>query len=341
MESKCERKIKFEQWLGNSLSGQPLQVFAMPGDASLRSYYRVVTPGASFVAMDAPPPEDCRPFVAVASALRGMGLHAPEVMAANVEDGFLLLSDFGDTTYLQSFHQQPDVAHAGDLYGRALRALAVMQACRSVSGHQLKPFGREWMEREWAWHQEWFLEKWLGVTTPPPAALQACYERLIVEALEQPQVFMHRDYHAGNLMVLSNNSVGILDFQDAFIGPLTYDPASLLRDCYVDWPLENVRAWAVSYANLLREQGLLAGVSDQTFMRWFDWMGLQRHIKALLTFARKYVRDQQPRYLAFVPRTLNYIVEVSRQYPELQPMTDYYSNITQLALQKANSICVP
>jgi aminoglycoside/choline kinase family phosphotransferase len=341
MESKSERKIKFEQWLGDSLGGQSFQALAMPGDASLRSYYRIVTPVSSYVAMDAPPPENCRPFVAVAAALQVMGLLAPEVIAQNLDMGFLLLTDFGDTTYLKSFHQQPGIAHANDLYGRALRALAMMQACRSVPGHELKPFGREWMEREWAWHQEWFLEKWLGVALPSGGALDACYEQLIISALEQPQVFMHRDYHAANLMVAAENKVGILDFQDAFIGPLTYDPASLLRDCYVDWPQENVRAWAIGYANILREQGLLTGISDQTFMRWFDFMGLQRHIKALLTFARKYVRDQQPRYLEFVPRTLNYIVEVSRQYPELQPITEFYTNVTELASQKAKTICVP
>lgn len=340
MESKSERKTKFEHWLGAALQqGHPAYA-AMPGDASFRSYFRVTTPAASYVAMDAPPPENCQPFVAVAAALRSHGLEAPEVMAADIDQGFLLLSDFGDTTVLQALRQQPAPALADDLYTRALRALALMQACRDLPGHELKPFGREWMEREWAWHQEWFLEKWLGLSSAAMnSGLHSCYELLILSALAQPQVFMHRDYHAANLMVLPDGKVGILDFQDAFIGPVTYDLASLLRDCYIDWPEESVQKWVGLYADMLRKQGLLTHVSDDVFQRWFDWMGLQRHIKALMTFARKFVRDQQPRYLEFVPRTLNYIIQVSQQYPELRALTDFYVQTVQPAVKKAKTTC--
>jgi aminoglycoside/choline kinase family phosphotransferase len=341
MESKSERKIKYENWLGAACDHGVFEVIPMPGDASLRRYSRIMTPSVSYVAMDAPPPEKVEPFMAIAAALRALGLQAPEIIACDLENGFLLLTDFGSTTYLQAFNDQPSTALADDLYGRALRALSVMQACRAVSGLELQSFGREWMEREWLWHQEWFLQKWLGLHAEVSPAVEACYEQLILAALEQPQVFMHRDYHSANLMVLPHSSVGILDFQDAFIGPLTYDPASLLRDCYIDWPSANVQEWVMFYAKILRGQGLLVQVSDVTFRRWFDWMGLQRHIKALMTFARKCVRDQQPRYLEYVPRTLNYIIEVSQQYPELQALTDFYGNIVLPAVRKAKPVCVP
>lgn len=338
MESKSERKIKFEHWLRQKLGDNMLASTAMPGDASFRSYCRVYTPNASYVAMDAPPPENCHHFTAIAEALRAMGLQAPEIKAADMQSGFLLLTDFGDTTFLQAFTDPPTSTVADDLYSRALQALSVMQACRSVPGIELKPFGREWMVREWAWHQEWFLEKWLGMSAAGNTALHACYEQLIIEALQQPQVFMHRDYHSANLMVLPGQEVGILDFQDAFIGPLTYDLASLLRDCYVDWPEAETKRRVLFYAGLLRKQGLLNHVSDENFIRWFDWMGLQRHIKALMTFARKFVRDQQPRYLAYVPRTLNYIIQVSQHYPELRALSDYYIGVQQTV--KDAKVCV-
>lgn len=337
MESKSERKIKFEHWLG-TVCQEAYQCAAMPGDASLRHYYRITTPSGSFVAMDAPPPENCIPFTAVSRALRKLGLQTPAILAADLEQGFLLLTDFGDTTYLRALREQPD--RADDLYQRALSALAVMQGCREVTNHELKPFGREWMEREWAWHQEWFVEKWLGLSLAHSSALTACYEQLILSAEAQPQVFMHRDYHSANLMVLPDG-VGILDFQDAFIGPLTYDPASLLRDCYIDWPSEQVEMWLQTYARRLRQQGLLSAVSDTEFQRWFDWMGVQRHIKALMTFSRKFVRDREPRYLQFVPRTLNYIIQVSKQYPELGALADFYANQALPATKEAKTVCVP
>lgn len=338
MESAKERKLKFEQWLASAVPEQITAYSAMPGDASLRSYYRVITTAASYVAMDAPPPENCQPFVAIAAALRSMGLQAPEIFAADIEHGFLLLTDFGNTTCLQALKQEPIMMHVENLYKRALRALSVMQTCREVPNHALQPFGREWMEREWLWHQEWFLEKWLGLSAAGNPDLHSCYELLIVEALSQPQVFMHRDYHSANLMVLPTGDVGILDFQDAFIGPLTYDAASLLRDCYIDWPEPFVQKMLEHYADLLRAQGSL-DVANDTLKRWFDWMGLQRHIKALMTFSRKFVRDDQPRYLEFVPRTLQYIVEVSQQYPQLHALTAFYAGTVQSAVRDANTIC--
>ncbi|HTM62895.1 MAG TPA: phosphotransferase [Gammaproteobacteria bacterium] len=339
MESKSERKVKFEHWLCKILGQGQFEIVPMPGDASFRSYSRVLTQGKSYVAMDAPPPENCQSFVSIAAALRALSLNVPDIFASDLTNGFLLLSDFGDITYLNALNLDSASAQADALYLRALKALAVMQECREVPGHELKPFGREWMTREWDWHQEWFLEKWLGLSAVVNPALHSCYELLILAAESQPQVFMHRDYHAANLMVLPNNETGILDFQDAFIGPLTYDPVSLLRDCYIDWAEADIRRRALSYADMLRKQGLITQVTDDVFMRWFDWMGLQRHIKALMTFARKFVRDQQPRYLEFIPRTLNYVIQVSRHYPELRVLNEFYSGSVMQALKDNKILC--
>jgi N-acetylmuramate 1-kinase len=332
MESKSDSKMKFETWLHNACPQGISQILPMPGDASMRQYYRLLTPAGSFVAMDAPPPENCLPFVAVAKAIRAHDLHAPEIHAADIDHGFLLLSDMGEKTFLSALTVQPEIEYADVLYRRALSALAVLQAIRSVPGHVLQPFGRQWMEKEWLWHQEWTLNKWLDISQVP-AGVHDCYEQLIISALEQPQVFMHRDFHSANLMVMPTQEVGILDFQDAFIGPVTYDPASLLRDCYIEWPAAKVTEWARFYANLIH-------LPEEQFIRWFDFMSLQRHIKALMTFARKAVRDNTPRYLAHVPRTLNYIVSVSSAYPEMNALHQFYNETVRSAVQqKVPELC--
>lgn len=341
MESKNERKVRLDQWLKMVCPDGITECEPLPADASTRQYYRVITSANSYVAMDSPPPQDNQPFVSIASALSDMGLDVPEVLAKEMDSGFLLLTDFGDLTYLRFLAANYNASTADDLYGRALRALSVMQSCRHVPDYTLPVFGLEWMEREWSWHQEWFLQKWLGLDLPVDAAVHQDYEKIIVNALEQPQVFMHRDYHSANLMVLPEGRVGILDFQDAFIGPLTYDLASLLRDCYIEWRPAMVEEWAGYYFSLLRAQGLLSHVSTQTFVQWFDWMGIQRHIKALMTFARKYVRDEDARYLVHVPRTVNAIIKVSEQYPVLRELTHYYANIVEPAVRDMKIVCEP
>jgi N-acetylmuramate 1-kinase len=191
------------------------------------------------------------------------------------------------------------------------------------------------MLKEWAWHKEWVLDKFLGLSSPlAEKSLDACYELLVESAVTQPQVFMHRDYHSANLMVLPEGKVGILDFQDAFIGPVTYDLVSLLRDCYIDWPRERVRSWALFYLQTLHDKGLLSHVDDQEFLRWFDLMGMQRHLKALLTFARKHVRDHQSHYLDHIPRTLGYLLNVSQHYPEFTRLHDYLRVTVQPAFER-------
>lgn len=333
MESKSERNLEFNQWLQTACPQGVEQCLPMPHDASWRRYYRVKTPAGSFVAMDAPPPENCIPFVVLARAFLTHGLHVPKIYAEDVQHGFLLLSDFGDTTFLK--------ARRADLYPKALDALVKLQACREIPLYELPIFGNDWLQKEWLWHKEWFLEKWLEIQGPVPDNVEAAYQILVMAAMQQPQVTMHRDFHSANLMVLPNDEVGILDFQDAFLGPLTYDPASFLRDCYIDWSTEQVTEWALYYAHQLRAKGYLNNVDDLTFLRWFDFMGMQRHLKALMTFARKAVRDNQPGYLRHIPRTLHYLIDISAKYPELQALNTFYSKQVSAALNKKEILCAP
>ena len=337
-QNLAAREQALVNWLRHATDLQTVSIQAMPGDASMRRYFRLRTGSQSYVAMDAPPPrENCQPFVAIARAIQSLGLTSPDIIAADSEQGFLVLTDFGDQTYLKVLNAK----NADRLYQNAMQALSILQTCREVPGRVIPPFTREFMRQEWSWHQEWFLEKWLGLSLEKNSqVLTSIYELLVETAASQPQVFMHRDFHSANLMVLpgdDKNSVGILDFQDAFMGPVTYDLASLLRDCYIDWPAEQVVAWALQYRQMLPE---LHNVSEKEFLRWFDWMGLQRHLKALMTFARKHVRDHQSAYLAHVPRTLNYILSVSARYPELSLLHAYYADVVMPRAREA-AICVP
>jgi N-acetylmuramate 1-kinase len=310
----------------------------MMGDASFRRYYRLTSSANSYVVMDAPPPqESCHPYVAIAKALRKTGLIVPEIIKENIELGFLLITDFGDTTYLHALNAQ----NADQLYQHAFHALSILQTCRQVPEREIPPFTADFMQQEWGWHKEWFLEKLLGLTLKEEEKnLDDCYNIIVASAISQSQVFMHRDYHSANLMVLPNN-VGILDFQDAFIGPITYDLVSLLRDCYIDWPPEKVKSWTLDYLRKLQLLGLLTTTEPDTFLRWFDLMGLQRHLKALLTFARKQCRDQQSRYLNYIPRTLNYVINTSQHYPELNSLHDYFIATVKPTFERKHFLCEP
>lgn len=340
MESSTElkntlRQKALENWLTNTCHLPAFDLEHLQGDASFRRYFRVSTKDTTFVAMDAPPPqENCHPFVAIAHALRELQLNVPEIFFADLEQGFLLLTDLGDQTYLKVLTND----NVDDLYGQALNALAVLQGCQTVASHVIPHFDARWMEQEWAWHKEWFLEKLLGVTLSDQetTSLDQCMQQLIKELCSQPYVFMHRDYHSANLM-LTKQGIAILDFQDAFIGPVTYDLASLLRDCYIAWPETKVKHWALSYYQQLIDLGVLTGVSAETFLLWFDWMSIERHLKALFTFARKAVRDATPSYLEHVPRTLHYLETVSANYAELSPLHDYLIRIAQPAFARRMS----
>lgn len=260
--------------------------------------------------MDAPPEhEDCGRFAELSRRFRAIGLNTPQIDAEDRAHGFLMLTDFGDRTYLSAL----DETTADRLYGDALGALAILQARGPLDG--LPCYDAPFLRRELALFRDWFLGGLLGLTLAPghATALARVEELLIEAALEQPRVCVHRDYHARNLMLTEVGNPGILDFQDAVVGPVTYDLVSLLRDCYVAWPPERVLEWALGYHRLARDGGLLREEDPARFLRWLDLMGVQRHLKACGIFARLHLRDDKPHYLGDIPRTLDYVRQVAAQ----------------------------
>jgi N-acetylmuramate 1-kinase len=314
-----QRLEQLKTWLAGEAGLPACEINPASGDASFRRYFRVTLPdGSSRIAMDAPPErEDCRPFVRVARTLRDLGLNAPEIHAEDLEQGFLLLDDLGTCLYLDALRDPQAVER---LYGDALGALVALQACGPRQG--LPPYDRHLLLAEMALFRDWLLgEKLrLELTAAEASLLETVFAQLADNALEQPQVCVHRDYHSRNLMVTPAPNPGILDFQDAVIGPVTYDLVSLLRDCYIRWPRQRVEEWALGYFHLAVQSGVLRPEDEGRFLRWFDLMGIQRHLKAAGIFARLDRRDGKPGYLKDIPRTLGYIVEVADGYPELAPL---------------------
>lgn len=311
-----------ELWLTGHCQLTSYQLDPLPGDASFRRYIRIHQANKTYIVMDASlEKQSCVPFVAISQSLRKHGLYTPEVFASDFTQGFLLLSDFGDRLYLNELTP----ANAHKYYGHALDALHSMQQCKTIDNWDLKPFTAEFMRNELMLFKEWFLEKHLALalTHSTQKMLEKSFDYLAQRSAAQPYVFMHRDFHSANLMVLPQEHVGILDFQDAFWGPVTYDLVSLLRDCYIAWPESTVQQ-LVAY---FWEKMALPKVSLDEFSCWFDWMGMQRHLKALLTFSRKYRRDNNPNYLQHIPRTLNYVLTISARYPETQALHQFLTNV--------------
>ena len=272
--------------------------------------------------MDAPPEqEDCLPFIRVAGYLETMQLNAPRVLEAHLEAGFLLLSDLGTRSYLEELEQQPDVTDA--LYSDAMMALLSMQQRGAALQALLPPYDEKLLRFELSLFHDWLCELHVGLafTAEDERDWQSLCDELVVNALNQPQVFVHRDYHSRNLMRTECNNPGILDFQDAVEGPLTYDLVSLLKDCYVRWPASQVRQWALEYYAQLDAE-LRTRVDERQFRRYFELMGVQRHLKAAGIFSRLNHRDGKARYLADIPRTLSYIVELGDDYEELRFVSD-------------------
>ena len=310
-----QRQSQLEAWLRDACGLDGFAVVPASGDASFRRYFRVaLADGSTRIAMDAPPEhEDCGPYLHVGAELSAIGLHVPAVHVAAPDCGFLLLEDLGDTLYLDAL----DESSADRLYGDALSALAALQACGPRTG--LPPYDAALLQREMELFREWLVGRLLrlALDAKDHARLDRDFALLTGNALAQPRVCVHRDYHSRNLMVASPPTPGILDFQDAVVGPVTYDLVSLLKDCYVRWPLARIDAWALGYFELAVQSGVLDGAHEARFLHWLDLMGTQRHLKAAGIFARLWLRDGKAGYLEDIPRTLGYIVEAAGRRPEL------------------------
>ena len=315
-----DRLEQLVTWLSDQPGLRPDTLEQVAGDASFRRYYRVLTvDGVSRIVMDAPPEhEDCHPFVDVTGRLETAGVHVPHIHAQDLEQGFLLLEDLGDIQYLDRLDQDS----AARLYGDALHALRTFQASAPSDG--LPPYDEALLRFEMELFREWLCTRHLGLEldVQENAMLDTLFTRLVENALEQPQLFVHRDYHSRNLMLTASNSPGIIDFQDAVRGPITYDLVSLLKDAYIRWPLEQVDSWVEDYVELALQSGLIDAAGARQFQRWFDLMGLQRHIKVAGIFARLYRRDGKAGYLADIPLVLDYIVEMADRYPAFSSLAD-------------------
>ena len=289
-------------------------------DASFRRYFRVHVQHETLIAMDAPPPqEDCTPFVHVAKLMLDAGLHVPKVIAQELTQGFLLLSDLGDDTYLSQLNADNALA----LYGDATDALIKLQ--RASAPNVLPPYDEALLNREMQLFPDWYIAKHLGIalTANQNAVLRASFDALNANILAQGQVYVHRDYHSRNLMVCqgkSEHNPGVLDFQDAVYGAIAYDLVSLLKDAYIAWDEEQVIDWAVRYWQPAKKAGLPVPHDFSEFYRDFEWMGAQRHIKVLGIFARLYHRDGKDGYLKDMPLVMAYLRKVCGRYIELRPM---------------------
>ena len=313
------RRDQLVVWLRElplELGVEPETVQPASTDASFRRYFRVGARAGSLIVMDAPPDkEDVRPFIRIAQMLRDAGLNAPRVVEADITHGFLLLTDLGRKTYLDVLNE----SNAPTLFAEATAALLRWQ--QPPHRGQLPPYDEVLLRRELALFPDWYVARHLGISlsTTQRQTLEAMFDRIVAANLAQPVVFVHRDYMPRNLMV-SAPTPGVLDFQDAVIGPITYDVASLFRDAFISWDEERVIDWTARYWQQARAAGLPVGDDFATFWRDFEWMGLQRHLKVLGIFARINYRDGKPHYLTDTPRFIAYVRAVTRRYDELTPL---------------------
>lgn len=313
------RLAGLRDWLTTTLGLRVRAIAPVSGDASFRRYFRVTLPDGSAIAMDAPPShEDNATFLTIDWLLRDLGLQVPEILEMDLSEGYLLLSDFGDTQLLQVLNTNNVDQH----YQRAMDDLERLQLSGPRDTGTLPAYDEALLRREMDLFSEWLCQRHLGIDVAGRDWWTPLCDLLVESALAQPKVCVHRDYHSRNLMVLDDDGHGILDFQDAVIGPITYDLVSLLRDCYVRWSPEQVAYWSSDYFRRDAVQALVGEVSEETWQRWFDLMGVQRHLKASGIFARLWHRDGKRGYLADIPRTLGYIAEAATHHAELAPLGD-------------------
>jgi N-acetylmuramate 1-kinase len=304
-------------WLKEScfLPNSSFELEPLINDASFRKYFRLRLGNLSHIVMVAPPDkENIIAFIAIAKDFARQGIYTPEILAYNLEQGFMLLSDLGNDLYLNVLNPNT----VDDLYDRALSVIYQIQVCnpKFPDNKPLNLFNEEFIRLELGIFVDWFLKKHLELTITDEIGgiLENTFRVLINSALEQPQACVHRDYHSRNLLLLENKNVGVLDFQDAVYGPITYDAASLLRDAYIDWPKEQVHKWVMKFYDMIN---ISHQYTEEKFVRWFDLISLQRHLKILGIFTRLNYRDDKPHYLPMISRVLNYINKTCENYVEL------------------------
>jgi len=320
-----KRLDEIHHWLKTVFPSTNYTVEPASNDASFRRYFRVTIQNNTWILMDAPPTqEDTRSFIEIGTFLYEHGVNVPKIYHRDTKAGFLLLSDFGYHPYLE----QLNVHSADSLYKAAIDSLIKIQLC-ATQDINLPAYDNVLLQQEMNLFPDWFLDKHLNIAIPE--FLKTTFDYLISSALAQPQVIVHRDYHSRNLMHISDRSPGIIDFQDAVIGPISYDLVSLLRDCYIAWPEEKIHHWIDYYFSSAQQKGLLPDISIKQFKQWFDWMGLQRHIKVLGIFCRLNYRDGKTNYMNDLPLTLAYVRKTTAKYSEFSELSTFLQQQSQIA----------
>lgn len=320
-----EREQALSLWVARELARAPEAIKLTPiaSDAGFRRYFRFESP-SQWLAVDAPPQtEDTQQFVQLAHYLSNHKVSTPKILAADEATGFLLVEDFGD----ELLHRQLTPTSVAACYQQTFSTLLSLNACPDEPA-LIPRYDRALLRRELEIFSEWFVGNLLGYSLN--AAEQTLLDQLFVDlennALEQPQTLVHRDFHSRNLLLRADNTLGVIDFQGALWGGCAYDLVSLLRDCYIRWPADQVKVWALDYRQAAIDARLLdANISEQTWLRWFDGMGLQRHIKVLGIFARLNLRDNKPHYLKDLPLVIRYTLEVAQCYPDFKAFADWFT----------------
>ncbi len=318
------RLTELQQWLESVSANTYTDLRPASADASFRQYFRVsnTRDNKNYIVMDAPvDKEDCRPFIQITDLIRDVNVNAPNIIARNIQKGFLLLDDLGNKPYLDNLNAD----NAEQLYIDAIDALLKMQSIYSM----LPAYDETLLRTEMLLFETWYVNRHLDTKLSPQQqiTLNEIFELLITNALEQPQVFVHRDYHSRNLMITDTNNPGVIDYQDAVNGPITYDLVSLFKDCYIEWPRHKVEHWLDLYLARLTPTHF---IEKKTLLKWFDFMGVQRHLKVLGIFSRLNYRDGKPQYLDDLPLTLKYVIDCCDRYQELQPLKELLNEIHNL-----------
>lgn len=325
--SMDQRLFDIKTWLKTVLDGVAFELSPLVGDASFRRYFRVRYSNKQVVLMDAPGQEQksCAAFIAIARSFQHLGLCVPQILAVNEEQGFILLTDLGDALYLAQLNHH----NVDELYYDAMDALLKLQSCKQLKYYQLPRFDVQKMRAEVNLFEQWFLPKYcaLEVDEKIHKKIEKIMHLLISVLQQQPFVCVHRDYHSRNLLVMGEHQVGILDFQDAVLGPISYDLVSLLKDCYISWPRDRVVKWVNYYYELAIKHHLLPAVNFATFLQWFDCMGIQRHLKVLGIFSRLNYLYEKPAYLNDIPRVFAYLTNILPEYPEWSELNDFLHQI--------------
>jgi len=313
-----QRQKQLSDWLSGLFPNEKFSLAPASADASFRRYFRATfADGSTKVVMDAPPQhEDCKPFLNVGKLFEDAGTHVPHVYAQDLTQGFLLLSDLGNTTYLQALSKD----NTKQLYGAATDALIKIQLASKPN--ELPPYDEALLRRELNLFPDWYIARHRGITLSDKqqAKLEEVFQRILANNLAQPSVYVHRDYHSRNLMVTAENNPGIIDFQDAVYGPITYDLVSLFKDAYIQWEEEEVMDWLIRYWEKARAAGLPVREDFGEFYRDYEMMGAQRHIKVLGIFARLYHRDGKDGYLKDMPLVKKYLFQACERYIDLKPL---------------------